>query len=79
MNLFSIDLMHGEIQLLRQSLDLISISGKDAKFVANLQVKLEQELMQIQEMLKQDETKKQQELQEVLAREEKKSRKQQQS
>jgi len=48
MNLFSIDLMHGEIQLLRQSLDLISISGKDAKFVANLQVKLEQELAQIQ-------------------------------
>lgn len=79
MNLFSIDLMHGEIQLLRQSLDLINISGKDAKFVANLQVKLEQELAQIQEMLKQDETKKQQELQEVLAREEKKSRKQQQS
>lgn len=79
MNLFSIDLMHGEIQLLRQSLDLINISGKDAKFVANLQVKLEQELTQIQEMLKQDETKKQQELQEVLAREEKKSRKQQQS
>ena len=62
-----------------QSLDLINISGKDAKFVANLQVKLEQELAQIQEMLKQDETKKQQELQEVLAREEKKSRKQQQS
>lgn len=79
MNLFSIDLMHGEIQLLRQSLDLINISGKDAKFVANLQVKLEQELMQIQEMLKQDETKKQQELQDVLVREEKKSRKQQQS
>ena len=45
MNLFSIDLTHGEIHLLRQSLDLISISGKDAKFVANLQVKLEQEFM----------------------------------
>ena len=76
MNLFSIDLMHGEIQLLRQSLDLISISGKDAKFVATLQVKLEREMAQIQEILKQEEAKKQKELQETLAKEEKKSSKQ---
>jgi len=76
MNFFSIDLTPGEIQCLRQSLDTITISGKDAKFVANLQVKLEQEFTQIQEMLKQEEAKKQQELQETLAREEKKSRKQ---
>ena len=75
MNIFSIDLTPGEIQCLRQSLDVISISGKDAKFVANLQVKLEQEFAQIQEMLKQEETKKQQDLQETLAREDKKSKK----
>ena len=75
MNIFSIDLTPGEIQCLRQSLDVISISGKDAKFVANLQVKLEQEFAQIQEMLKQEETKKQQELQETLAREDKKAKK----
>jgi hypothetical protein len=75
MNIFSIDLTLGEIQCLRQSLDVISISGKDAKFVATLQVKLEREIAQIQEMLKQEEDKKQQELQETLAREEKKSRK----
>ncbi len=31
-----------EIQLLRQSLDIITISGKDAKTVANLQSKLEE-------------------------------------
>ena len=76
MNIFSIDLTPGEIQCLRQSLDTITISGKDAKFVANLQVKLEQEFNQIQEMLKQEEAKKQQELQDTLVREEKKSRKQ---
>ena len=75
MNIFSIDLTLGEIQCLRQSLDVISIRGKDAKFVATLQVKLEREIAQIQEMLKQEEDKKQQELQETLAREEKKSRK----
>ena len=65
-----------EIQLIRQSLDVISISGKDAKFVATLQVKLEREMAQIQEILKQEEAKKQKELQETLAREEKKNSKQ---
>jgi hypothetical protein len=31
-----------EIQLLRQSLDIITITGKDAKTVATLQIKLDQ-------------------------------------
>lgn len=31
-----------ELQLIRQSLDVITISGKDAKIVANLQLKTEQ-------------------------------------
>jgi hypothetical protein len=31
-----------ELQLIRQSLDVITISGKDAKIVANLQIKTEQ-------------------------------------
>jgi len=73
MNIFEVELSLNEIQLLRQSLDIISISGKDAKFVATLQVKLEREMVQIQEILKQEEAKKQQELQETLAKEEKKS------
>lgn len=30
-----------ELQLLRQSLEVITIAGKDAKTVANLQIKLE--------------------------------------
>jgi hypothetical protein len=75
MNIFEVELSLNEIQLLRQSLDIISISGKDAKFVATLQVKLEREMAQIQEILKQEEAKKQQELQETLAREDKKAKK----
>ena len=75
MNIFQVELTLNEIQLLRQSLDVISISGKDAKFVATLQVKLEREMAQIQEILKQEEAKKQKELQETLAREEKKNSK----
>jgi hypothetical protein len=59
MNIFSIDLDFNEIQFLRQALDIVSIKGTDAKFVANLQIKLENELIQIQEIIKQEETKKQ--------------------
>jgi hypothetical protein len=59
MNIFSIDLDPNEIQFLRQALDIVSIKGTDAKFVANLQIKLETELIQIQEIIKQEETKKQ--------------------
>ena len=77
MNIFSIDLTVNEIQLLRQSLDIISIKGTDAKFVANLQSKLESELFQIQEMLHKVEEAKQQELQDIVFKEEKKSKKQQ--
>ena len=77
MNIFSIDLTVNEIQLLRQSLDIISIKGTDAKFLANLQTKIENELIQIQEILKQEEVKKQQDLQHIIEKEEKKSKKQQ--
>jgi hypothetical protein len=62
MNIFSIDLDPNEIQFLRQALDIVSIKGTDAKFVANLQIKLETELIQIQEIIKQEEAKKQAEL-----------------
>ena len=77
MNIFSIDLDPNEIQFLRQALDIVSIKGTDAKFVANLQIKLETELIQIQEIIKQEETKKQQDLQHIIEKEEKKSKKQQ--
>ena len=49
-----------ELQLMRQSLDVITIVGKDAKTVANLQTKLEQIL--------EEETIKQQQLQQTLAK-----------
>ena len=49
-----------ELQLMRQSLDVITIVGKDAKTVANLQTKLEQVIL--------EETEKQQQLQQTLAK-----------
>ena len=35
MNIFSIDLTQNEITFLRQALDLVTIKGTDAKFLAN--------------------------------------------
>ena len=49
-----------ELQLMRQSLDVITIVGKDAKTVATLQTKLERVI--------QEETEKQQQLQQTLAK-----------
>ena len=66
MDIFSINLSLPEIQTLRQSLDVITIAGKDAKFVASLQIKLEQEINQINEMISTRETKKQQDLQNAI-------------
>ena len=47
MDLFSIDLTPQEISILRQSLDVITITGKDAKTIASLQIKLESEIAEI--------------------------------
>ncbi|CAB4143670.1 hypothetical protein UFOVP450_195 [uncultured Caudovirales phage] len=76
MELYSIDLSIAEIQLMRQALDVITITGKDAKFVANTQIKLEQELRLIAEMQQQHELQKQAELQQLILAEEKKAKKQ---
>lgn len=75
MNIFAINLTPGEISLLRQSLDLITITGKDAKFVASLQIKLESELEQINTMMSKDSQKKKQELDELVAHEVRKTAK----
>ena len=72
MDLFSVDLTLGELQLLRQSLEIITITGKDAKFVASLQSKLEHELAQITHMLNSSQQKKAQELEALIASEAKK-------
>ena len=45
--MYPTELTKEEFGLLRQSLDLIQISGKSAKFVANLQDKLDEQLFQI--------------------------------
>lgn len=71
MDIFSIDVTPTEIAFMRQALDLVQISGKDAKFLASLQIKLEGEYAQIQEMKSQEEKKKQAELQSIKTREKK--------
>jgi hypothetical protein len=75
MDIFSIDVTHNEIAFMRQSLDLVTISGKDAKFLANLQIKLENELMQIEQMKAAEEQKKIESLQQILVLEEEKAAK----
>lgn len=58
MNVFSIEnLQLEEIQLLRQSLNVIQITGASAQFVASLQIKLDYEISQIENILV-EETKK---------------------
>ena len=60
MNLFTIEnLSLEEINLLRQSLNVIEIKGSSAIFVATLQVKLDQEISQIRSMIEEEEKKKQ--------------------
>jgi len=75
MELYSVDLTTAEIQLMRQALDVITITGKDARFVANTQLKLEHDLKQIVEMQQQFELQKQAELQQAILIEEKKAKK----
>ena len=75
MNLFSIDLSPNEIALLRQSLDIITIPGKDAKIIANLQQKLEHELSEINNMVNTQEQQKQAELDAFIKAEAKKAAK----
>jgi hypothetical protein len=58
MNVFSIEnLQLEEIKLMRQSLNIIQITGASAQFVANLQNKLDYEINQIETMIN-EETKK---------------------
>lgn len=55
MNVFSIEnLQLEEIKLMRQSLNVIQITGASAQFVANLQNKLDYEINQIETMLIED-------------------------
>ena len=66
MDLFSVDLTYNEIVFIRQTLELPSISGRDAKFLANLQIKIENELAQIEQMQTQEAQKKAEDLQAII-------------
>lgn len=73
LDIFSIDLTQNEIIFVRQALDLVTVSGKDAKFLANLQTKIEQELLEIDALKLKEEQKKQLELQQIIQHEQTKS------
>jgi uncharacterized tellurite resistance protein B-like protein len=75
MNIFSVDLTPSELNCIRQSLDLMTVKGTDAKFLANLQVKIENEIMEISNILQQEQTIKEEALKHLIASEEKKSSK----
>ena len=69
------DVTYNELIFIRQTLELPTISGKDAKFLAGLQIKVENELLQIEQMKQQAETEKQQALEAIIKAETTKSKK----
>jgi hypothetical protein len=73
MDIFSIDFTHNEIAFIRQCLDLPSISGRDAKFLAGLQSRIENELIQIEQLKQAESQKKTEELQVILEAEQTKA------
>jgi len=75
MDMFSIDVTYNELLFIRQTLELPTISGKDAKFLAGLQIKVENELLQIEQMKQEAETEKQQALEAIIKAETPKSKK----
>jgi hypothetical protein len=73
MNLFSVDFSVNELAFIRQALDGVTIKGADAKFLSHLQLRLENELNEIQQMLHQAEETKLEGLQQILQHEENKT------
>jgi len=67
MDIFSVDFSPNELNFLRQALDLVTVKGTDAKFLAGLQMKLENELVEIQKILEQESTGKAQSLDQIIA------------
>lgn len=58
MYIVSMDLTPNELNFVRQALDLVSIKGTDAQFLANLQLKFERELAEIQRLNEEEERRK---------------------
>jgi hypothetical protein len=75
MNVFSVDFTHSELNFIRQSLETVPIQGRDAKFCASIQLKLEHELEEITRMIKVEEESKMMGLQQILQYEETKTTK----
>lgn len=61
----SVAFTQGELSFIRQCIDLSTISSKDAKFVANIQIKIEAEIQQMIEMQQQEEAEKLRQLEEI--------------
>lgn len=73
MNLFSVDFSHAELNFIRQALETVPIQGRDAKFCASIQMKLEHELEEIAQMIKAEEEAKMLGLQQMIQYEETKT------
>lgn len=73
MNIFAVDFSHAELNFLRQALETVPIQGRDAKFCASIQLKLEHELEEITKMLKAEEEAKMLGLQQIVQHEEEKT------
>jgi hypothetical protein len=73
MNIFAVDFTHAELNFIRQALETVPIQGRDAKFCASIQIKLEQELDEITQMIKAEEEAKILGLQQIIQHEEAKS------
>lgn len=56
--MFAIEFTFNELSFMRQALDVVSVQGKDAKFVTALQNKLEHELEEIKKFIQAEEAKK---------------------
>jgi hypothetical protein len=73
MYIVSMELQPGELNFIRQALDLVTVKGTDAKFLASLQIKFETELAEVQKMIEQEEVSKQEGLKKIMATESSKS------
>ena len=67
MDIFSVDFSPNELNFLRQALDLVTVKGTDAKFLAGLQLKLENELVEIQKILEQETNNKSKSLGQIIS------------
>jgi hypothetical protein len=75
MFIVSMDFTPNELTFVRQALDLVSIKGTDAKFLANLQTKIEEELINLQKIAEEEEKRKVEVQQQIIAAEVAKSSK----